>query len=91
MPLTDGLIALSVRWMQPIQQHGRRLPSLISDFNRLRWFALVASCLTEIVQQIHSLRASGVRLFHLASNVASASKAALRSLGILWAVPVAIL
>lgn len=28
---TDRLIDLSVRWVQPIQQHGRRIPSMSSD------------------------------------------------------------
>jgi|HubBroStandDraft_6_1064221.scaffolds.fasta_scaffold22953_7 hypothetical protein len=31
VPCTDGLIDLSVRCMQPIQQHGRRIPSMSSE------------------------------------------------------------
>jgi hypothetical protein len=32
---TDGLIDLSVRCVQPIQQQGRRIPSISSETTRL--------------------------------------------------------
>ena len=85
--LIDGLICLSVRWMQPIQQHGRRLPSCNSVTVRSTWFLRVAACLTVTVQQIHSLRASGVILFHAASALGLAANALSRSEGILCVVP----
>src|ERR1041385_6470408 len=52
--------------MQPIQQHGRRLPSINSSRTRLMCSRLVSDLLTEITQQIHSFRASGVRSSHAA-------------------------
>ena len=34
MPCTEGLIFLSLRWMHPSQQHGRRMPSFSSETTR---------------------------------------------------------
>src|SRR6185437_13703581 len=76
--LTERLIFLSLRWMQPIQQHGRRMPSLSSDTTRFTWASRVSCFLTLTVQQIHSLRDSGVRLCHSASAFVSLASAALR-------------
>ena len=78
---TEGLISLSVRWMQPIQQQGRRTPSLSSAHTLSTCWLLVSGFLTEIVQHIHSLRASGVRSSQAASAVASAARALRRSSG----------
>jgi hypothetical protein len=84
---TDELIDLSERWMQPIQQQGRRLPSMSSETVRSTWFLRVAACLTVVVQHIHSLRASGV-ISSQAFNAFGAASSALRiSAGSLWLVP----
>ena len=72
---TEELTALSVRWMQPTQQHGRRMPSLSSVRTRSICSRRVSAFLTEIVQQIHSLRASGVRPSQRASVSVSAARA----------------
>lgn len=87
MPRIDGLMALSVRWIQPIQQQGRRFPSFSSVTVRLIWSFLVASCLTEMFQQIHSLRASGVSPCHFSKAALSDTKALRRSAGISCTVP----
>src|ERR1700684_1391257 len=87
MPCTDGLIDLSVRCMQPIQQHGRRIPSMSSEHTLRTWSFRVSGFLTEMVQQIHSLRASGVMSSHAASAVGEATSAFLKSAGNAWTVP----
>ena len=84
---TDGLMALSGRWMQPTQQQGRRLPSRSSSHDlRTRRF-LVSICLAFSTQQIYSLRASGVMSSHRASTFASPTSALRKSAGILCTVP----
>lgn len=85
---TDGLTFLSCRWMQPYQQHGRRWPDFISLCNLSRCFCLVSGFFTEIVQQIHSLRASGVRSSQISSSLGSAVRTAFMSAGKVWAWPV---
>lgn len=87
MPLMDGLKALSLRWMQPIQQHGRRIPSFSSETTRVTCSVLVSIFFGNVVQQIHSLRARGVRSSHLASALGSADNAFFKSAGKVWAVP----
>ena len=87
IPRTDGLIDLSVRWMQPIQQHGRRIPSMSSEHALLTWSPLVSGALTEMVQQIHSLRASGVMSSHAARAFCEAISAFRKSAGNVWTVP----
>src|SRR5215468_1738357 len=67
--------------MQPIQQQGRRIPSLSSVRTLSTCCLLVSGFLTEIVQHIHSLRASGVRSFQAASAAVSAARAFCRSSG----------
>src|ERR1700691_5897982 len=67
--------------MQPIQQQGRRTPSLSSARTLSTCWLLVSGFLTEIVQHIHSLRASGVRSSQAASAAASAVRAFCRSSG----------
>lgn len=84
---TDGLIGLSVRWIQPYQQQGRRIPSLSSVRVLSTCSFLVSGFLTEITQQIHSLRASAVRSSHAASASGSEVKTSRKSAGILCTTP----
>ncbi len=90
MPFTEGLSSLSLRCMQPIQQQGRRLPLLRSATTRATCLSRVFCCLTDIVQQIHSLRASGVKSSHRSSADSSASIAWRKSVGIVCATPLEI-
>ena len=66
---------------QPGQQHGRRMPSLSSEHTLSTCWRLVSSFLTEMVQQIHSLRARGVMSSQAASAFASDASALRRSAG----------
>jgi hypothetical protein len=52
----------------------------------MRW-ARVASCLADVTQQIHSFRASGVRLFQAVFVASDESTAFFRSAGILCTGP----
>jgi len=54
-----------------------RILSIPTSMRRLR----VASCLAEVTQQIHSLRASGVKSGHSSLAAASAAIAARKSAG----------
>jgi len=81
MNLCEGLVALSVRWTQPIQQQGRRTPSLSSVTTLSTCSFLVSGRLTESVQQIHSLRASGVISSHAANAAGSEARAFRKSAG----------
>ncbi len=80
-------MALSVRCIQPSQQQGRRLPSISSETVRSTWFCLVSDVLTEIVQQIHSFRASGVMSSQAAKASGEAVRAFRKSAGSSWATP----
>src|SRR3989344_3828302 len=73
--------------MQPIQQHGLRIPSLSSLTVLLICSFLVSSFLTSVTQQIHSLRARGVRSSHKASTALSEVRAFPKSTGILCTTP----
>ena len=84
---TEGLIGLSVRCIQPYQQHGRRMPSLSSVRTRSTCCLLVAGFFTEIAQQIHSLRARGVSSSHEALASASAARVFRKSSGNSWTTP----
>ena len=53
------------------------------------WYFLVSGFLTEVIQQIHSLRASGVRSFHASRTADDEVRALCRSAGILCTTPVA--
>jgi hypothetical protein len=86
----EGLTCLSVRWIHPIQQQGRRIPSLSSARVLSTCSFLVSGFLTEITQQIHSLRDSGVRLFHIESASGSEARASRKSGGTLCTTPVEI-
>jgi hypothetical protein len=75
---------------QPGQQHGRRIPSLSSEHTLSTCCRLVSSFLTEMVQQIHSLRASGVMSSHTERAFASHESASRRSAGRLCTTPLEI-
>src|SRR4051812_12257503 len=72
---------------QPGQQHGLRIPSLSSEQTLSTCCRLVSSFLTEMVQQIHSLRASGVMSSHVSFAFASDASAFRRSAGSLCTTP----
>jgi len=72
---------------QPGQQHGRRMPSLSSEHTLSTCCRLISSFLTEMVQQIHSLRASGVMSSQASSAFASDASAFRRSAGSLCTTP----
>jgi hypothetical protein len=76
--------------MQPIQQQGLRIPSLSSDITLVTCTFLVPGIFTDMTQQIHSLRASGVRSFHFTSALGSEVNASRKSAGTLCTTPVAI-
>lgn len=84
---TEGLIGLSVRWGQPNQQQGRRIPSLSSLIVLLTCSFLVSSFLTKVTQHIHSFRASGIRSSHIASAALSEVRAFRKSAGTLCTTP----
>ena len=67
--------------MQPIQQQGRRIPSLSSVHTRSTCSRRVSGFLTEITQHIHSLRASGVRFSHIVRALGSEVRASRKSAG----------
>jgi hypothetical protein len=73
--------------LQPGQQQGRRIPSLSSEHTLSTCCLLVSGFLTEVVQQIHSLRASGVISSHFANAAKSEVRAIRKSAGILCTVP----
>jgi hypothetical protein len=79
------------RWMQPGQQQGLRIPSLSSERTLSTCCFLVSGFLTEMVQQIHSLRASGVISSHFARAAGSVVSAFRKSAGTLCTVPLEIL
>ena len=67
---------------QPGQQQGRRFPASTSFCRRARWASRVSCFLGEVIQQIHSLRASGVKPFYLAESDGSRSRTAFKSPGV---------
>ena len=69
------------RWGQPGQQQGRRIPSLSSVRTRSMCCLLVSGLLTEMTQQIHSLRASGVISSHFARATGSEMRTFRKSAG----------
>src|ERR1700694_1643553 len=84
---TEGLSSLSFRCVQPSQQHGRRFPSSSSDRNRWICWLLVSAFFGQSTQQIHSLRARGVRSSHAARAFGLAIKTRLKSIGTVWTTP----
>lgn len=72
---------LDQRCLHPGQQHGLRMPPrILSMPTSMRRF-LVASCLAEVTQQIHSFRASGLMSAQRLLAVALDSMAFRRSAG----------
>lgn len=71
----------------PGQQHGRRMPPSILSMPTAMRRCRVASCLGEVTQQIHSLRASGVSSGQSFRTVACAPMALRRSAGNSCTVP----
>jgi preprotein translocase subunit SecG len=71
------------RWGQPAQQQGRRIPS--ASFARVLWIRrlLVSGFLADSIQQIHSLRASGVISSHAVRAAGVAMRVLRKSAGIL--------
>src|SRR5437588_3501802 len=84
---TEGLSSLSWRWMQPSQQHARRFPARRSDFNRWMCWLLVSAFFGQSTQQIHSLRARGVRSCHAARTFGLAVRTRLKSIGTVCTTP----
>src|SRR5206468_13045024 len=84
---TEGLSSLSLRWMQPSQQHGLRFPSNSSDCNRWMCWLLVSAFFGPSTQQIHSLRARGVRSSHAARTFGLAIRTRLKSTGTVCTTP----
>lgn len=84
-----GWVRLFQRWGQPGQQQGRRFPSISSAHARWIWFLLVSNFLNEVIQQIHSLRASGVRSFQESSAAGLEERAFRKSSGTTCTTPVA--
>src|SRR6266567_2290580 len=84
---TEGLSSLSLRWMQPSQQHRRRFPSNSSDCNRWMCWLLVTAFFGRSTQQIHSLRARGVRSCHAARTFGLALRTRLKSTGTVCTTP----
>src|SRR3977135_2616423 len=76
---TEGLSSLSFRCVQPSQQHGRRFPSSSSDCTRMMCWLLVSAFFGQSTQQIHSLRARGVRSCHAARTFGLAIRTRLNS------------
>jgi ABC-type sugar transport system permease subunit len=76
--------------MQPAQQQGRRFPSISSvRVLSIRWL-LVSAFLADTIQQIHSLRASGVISSHAARADGAEARVFRKSAGTLCTTPVAI-
>jgi hypothetical protein len=73
--------------MHPIQQQGRRIPSVSSVIVRSMCFFLVSGFLTVMAQHIHSLRARGVISSHAAKALGSEARDSRKSAGSLCAVP----
>src|SRR2546428_9883329 len=84
---TEGVSSLSFRCVQPSQQHGRRSPSSSSDCNRWMCWLLVSAFFGQSTQQIHSLRARGVRSCQAARTFGGAIKTRLKSIGTVWTSP----
>ena len=71
----------------PGQQHGLRMPPSILSMPTSIRLLLVASCLAEVTQQIHSFRASGVMSDHRLLAASLDSIAVPKSSGSLCTVP----
>ena len=74
-----GLLA---RWMQPIQQHGRRMTPFIFDSAFSILIERVSAFFPDVIQHIHSLRARGVMSPHSVATLLSEAMAFFKSAGI---------
>jgi hypothetical protein len=72
---------------QPGQQHGLRLPSWRLEQPHSIRCARVSAFLADVIQQIHSFRASGVMSSHVANALALEVSAFFRSAGRSWTTP----
>lgn len=81
---------LCYRWGQPGQQQGRRFPLISSSRTRSMCCFLVSGFFTDVVQQIHSLRASGVSVFQASRAFGEERSAFFMSAGTLCTTPFAI-
>lgn len=63
---------------------------IISSYKRSICFFLVSGFFTDVVEQIHSLRASGVRSFQASNTAELEVRAFCKSSGTSWTTPVAI-
>ena len=86
----ETLIGLSVRWVQPSQQQGRRIPPFILDSAFSIRMPLVSAFTPEMTQHIHSLRARGVMSSHNANTFGLPEMDFRKSAGRLCTVPEAI-
>jgi len=82
-----GVVLVFQRWGQPAQQHGRLIPPLSFDSPTLIRRLRVSDCFAEVIQQIHSLRASGVMSSHVARAFGAEASAFRRSAGTLCTPP----
>ena len=69
------------RCIQPAQQHGLRIPPASLESAFLIRIPLVCTFLPDIIQQIHSLRASGVISSHTVRAAAMEERALRKSAG----------
>ena len=74
---------MSQRCGQPAQQHGLLIPPRSFDSPTVIRRVRVSACFAEETQQIHSLRARGVISSQVAKALESATRAFLKSAGIL--------
>ena len=72
---------------QPGQQQGLRFPSLRLEQPHSIRRVLVSGFLADLIQQIHSFRASGVMSSHVSNALASEVSAFFRSAGRSWTTP----
>src|SRR3989344_7537109 len=77
--------------MQPAQQQGLRIPPLSFESAFSIRIPLVSAFLSDVTQQIHSLRASGVISSHVVRTAGEEVMAFRKSSGILCTTPPAIL
>jgi hypothetical protein len=81
VPRQTSRLANSSAVRQPGQQHARRIPSFSSEHTRSICCFLGSGFFTEMTQQIHSLRASGVMSSHFARAAESEMRAVRKSGG----------
>ena len=79
-----GALYQPYRCGQPAQQHGRRIPCESFEIPFSMRVGRVSGLAPDVIQQIHSLRASGVVSFQTASAFFDARRALRRSEGIVW-------